>query len=60
MMKIKNKIKHKIMEKKSVVSVKRRNLLKGLALLPFAGSFSIVSAATQMVSKDNGYLLFVH
>jgi hypothetical protein len=56
MMKIKNKIKHKIMEKKSVVSVKRRNLLKGLALLPFAGSFSIVSAATQMVSKDNGYL----
>jgi hypothetical protein len=44
------------MGKKSGVSEKRRNLLKGLIALPFIGSFSIVSTAAGIVSKDNGYL----
>lgn len=44
------------MEKKSGVSESRRNLLKGLAVLPFIGSFSIVSSAARALSKDRGYL----
>jgi hypothetical protein len=43
-------------EKKSGVSESRRNLLKGLAVLPFIGSFSIVSSAARALSKDRGYL----
>jgi hypothetical protein len=41
-----------MMEKKSIVSESRRRLLKGLALLPFAGSFSIASAASGVISND--------
>ncbi|MCX6300652.1 MAG: hypothetical protein NTW82_00555 [Bacteroidia bacterium] len=44
------------MGKKSGLSQTRRNLLKGLAALPFAGSFSISSAASLILSKDQGYL----
>ena len=44
------------MEKKPGVPEKRRNLLKGLAILPFIGSLSVASAAGRMLSKDNGYL----
>ena len=44
------------MEKKSGVSESRRNLLKGLAMLPFAGSFSIFSSAARMLSNEQGYL----
>lgn len=44
------------MEKKSGTYVNRRSLLKGLALLPFAGGFSFVPAASRNLSKDNGYL----
>ncbi|MCX6254262.1 MAG: hypothetical protein NTV31_07265 [Bacteroidia bacterium] len=44
------------MEKKSGVSESRRNLLKGLAALPFIGSFSIVTSAARILSKDKGYL----
>jgi hypothetical protein len=43
-------------EKKSGVSESRRNLLKGLAMLPFAGSFSIFSSAARMLSNEQGYL----
>jgi hypothetical protein len=43
-------------EKKSGISQTRRNLLKGLAALPFVGSFSIASAATRILSQDHGYL----
>jgi hypothetical protein len=43
-------------EKKSGVSESRRNLLKGLAMLPFAGSFSIFSSASGMLSNEQGYL----
>jgi hypothetical protein len=42
--------------KKLKVSESRRKMLKGLAVLPFLGSFSIASAAGQISSKDNGYL----
>jgi hypothetical protein len=44
------------MEKKSGISESRRNLLKGLAALPFVGGFSLVSSAAGMLSKDQGYL----
>jgi hypothetical protein len=44
------------MKRKSEISEKRRTLLKGLAILPFAGSFSIVKAASGQLSKDQGYL----
>ena len=44
------------MEKKTGTSIKRRNLLKGLALIPFAGSFSIGPAAARTLSKDQGFL----
>jgi hypothetical protein len=44
------------MGNKSGLSQSRRNLLKGLAALPFAGSFSISSAASHILSKDRGYL----
>ena len=42
--------------KKHGVSEGRRNLLKGLAVLPFAGSFSIVSAASRFLSNDKSYI----
>jgi hypothetical protein len=44
------------LEKKSGNYVNRRSLLKGLALLPFAGGFSFVPAASRNMSKDYGYL----
>lgn len=44
------------MEKKTGISEGRRRLLKGLALLPFMGSYSIASAAGTMLPKDNTYL----
>jgi len=46
----------KNVEKKSGVSETRRNLLKGLAALPFVGSFSIATAAARLITKDQGYL----
>lgn len=42
--------------KKPGISESRRNLLKGLAVLPFAGSFSIISSAARILSKDQDYL----
>jgi hypothetical protein len=44
------------MEKKPGISEKRRNLLKGLAMLPFAGAFSVASAATRMLPDNKNYL----
>jgi hypothetical protein len=44
------------MKRKSEISEKRRTLLKGLAVLPFAGSFSFVKAESGQLSKDQGYL----
>src|ERR1035437_1016547 len=49
-------MKNKNVKKKSGVSESRRNMLKGLAVLPFIGSFSIASAAVRILSKDNSYL----
>jgi hypothetical protein len=43
-------------EKNPGISEGRRNLLKGLAALPFAGSFTFASSATRMLSKDQEYL----
>jgi hypothetical protein len=44
------------LKEKSEVSKTRRNLLKGLALIPFVGSFSIASSAARAVTSDQGYL----
>ena len=44
------------MEKKTGISEGRRKLLKGLALLPFIGSYSVASAAGEMFRKDRNYL----
>ena len=44
------------MNEKSEVSKSRRNLLKGLAVLPFIGGFSIRSAVSPILSKDQGYI----
>jgi hypothetical protein len=44
------------MKKKPVISESRRNLLKGLAVLPFAGGYSVVSSAARMFSNDHDYL----
>src|SRR4030042_201501 len=44
------------MRKKSGVSERRRNLLKGLIALPFAGSFSIISPAARNSLKEQDYL----
>jgi len=44
------------LKRKSEVSEKRRTLLKGLAVLPFAGSYSIVTAASGQSIKDQSYL----
>jgi len=44
------------MVKKSGLSEGRRNLLKGLIALPFAGRLSIGSSSNQVSSKDQGYL----
>jgi hypothetical protein len=49
-------LKIKNVEKKSGVSETRRNLLKGLAALPFVGSFSIATTAARLITKDQGYL----
>jgi hypothetical protein len=48
--------KNNIVEKKSGLSESRRKLLKGLAVLPFVGSFSIATAASRILSKDEDYL----
>lgn len=44
------------MVKRSGVSQGRRNILKGLLALPFAGSFSIRSLGGQTGSRDQGYI----
>jgi hypothetical protein len=44
------------LKRKSEVSEKRRTLLKGLAVLPFAGSFSVVSGAFGILSGGQDYL----
>jgi len=44
------------MEKKSAISLSRRNILKGLAALPFIGSFSVASSAAKMFSGDKNYI----
>lgn len=49
-------MKNKSSQKKSILSVTRRNLLKSLALLPFAGGFSLVSSASGSLFKENSYL----
>ena len=53
---MRNNLINKHLENNSEVSKSRRNLLKGLAALPFLGSLSITSAAGRMLSKDEGYL----
>lgn len=44
------------LEKKTAVSVKRRSLLKGLVMLPFAGSLSALSSAAHFFPKEKDYL----
>ena len=51
-----NSLISRTMEKKSEMSTSRRNLLKGLAALPFIGGYSIVSAATKSLSVQHDYL----
>jgi hypothetical protein len=47
---------NKNQKNKYMLSEKRRSLLKGLALLPFAGSFQLLSSGIGLVSKDSGYI----
>jgi hypothetical protein len=44
------------MKRNSGVSESRRRILKGLAVLPFAGSFALKSAAPGSSLQDQGYL----
>jgi hypothetical protein len=44
------------MAKRSVNATTRRNILKGIAFLPFAGSFSALNSASKYLSQDNNYL----